>query len=107
MLFNIDFRNATIDDLIALFDAVGYVNSQEDFKLAKEQDLFKYIGTTGGYARYLVGFYNEDEDAYYATVASVRIGPGSGGFDVDWAGCPSFEHKEMEEVAKYIENRCN
>ena len=107
MLFNVDFRNATIDDLIALFDAVGYVNSQEDFKLAKEQDLFKYIGTTGGYARYLVGFYNEDEDAYYATVASVRIGPGSGGFDVDYDAYPAFEHKEMDEVAKYIENRCN
>ena len=105
-MFDVNFRDATLDDVIELLTQSGYEFGGDDFDFARDNEFFKFIGVAEGRARYLVAFESaENEDLMYASV--ILVGLYNVGFTADWSAAPPHEVFSVEEMTKYFEDRCN
>ena len=103
-----DIRNWTLQDLRDCLDATGYIDQPEEWEFASDNDAFKYIGFSDHHHKFLVGFFDADADDLeqeaYASICFVGLSPT--GLHADWGGCP-VKFGMLDEVLKYIEERCN
>lgn len=104
--FDIDFTKLSIDDIRAILDQSGYFTNAPEFYFAKKNDYFKYIGTVDHQVRYLVAFESDEtEGQMYVSIIFVHLYNGKIG--ADYGGVPVFESFSEDEIAAYIEKRCN
>jgi len=101
-----NFREFTINDVRQCLENNGYLTKASEYKFAWDNDYFKYIGVADGKARYLVGFESDQDESMYVSVVFVMIG-NSGTLVADYSAMPVFESENEDEIAAYIENRCN
>jgi hypothetical protein len=107
-MFSLNYRDASLDDIIALLNASGFVHEKSEFNFARENDLFKFLGVSSDSIRYMVGFDDgPNEGDMYAAILYVKVSNSECGFSADWGGCPVFETRDLDELEKYFEQRCN
>ena len=103
-MFSFNFRNLTLDNVIDLLEQ-NYTEIRDDFQYTIDNNLFKYIGCSGGKARYLIGDKNDNEDTYEVTALIVDIDGDK--LCCDFAASVLFSSEIESEMLEYFEKRCN
>lgn len=71
---SINISNFTLDDIIVCLNNTGYYDyDSSEFEFAYEHNLIKYIGYYDNSHRFIIGFYDED-DEYYVSLIGVFLG---------------------------------
>lgn len=109
----IDFASWGTDEVREALANEGYLSEDHEFKFAKYEDAFKYIGysSSSHVHRFLIGFEDDEnstpeETKYFVTRILVWVG-NRGKLVADYQGCPEKDNLTMEEALEYIEKVCN
>lgn len=100
-------RDKTIDDIFQYLHNTGILMEKKDFKFARDNDAFKYVGYGNHQHRYLVAFEDDEQEGHYY-VSRVYVDLGANGLIcADFSGQPEFESTSIDEIMQYIEKVCN